>query len=218
MPHNRLVLRAATWVPILWAVIAATVACSRDETAVGTGTQSPGSGTTTSTAASPSASASSAPARCSGGWKVPQQGTELATFPIELIREMSHHAGSFKIVELRYFVGVESPPNPDKPYLKDIERWYVKLYDPRDQSFRGRFLVERRLFGSGVVAIAPFDTDGFSSPDWLGLSYEVTTSRPRELPGLPGKWSGTTYDFVAGGNGINLPGLPAEEAGCLNGT
>ena len=131
---------------------------------------------------------------------------------------MSHHTGSFKIADMRYFVGVESPPNPDKPYLQDIERWYVKLYDPQDRAFRGRFLVERREFGSGVSAVAPFGTHGFSSPDWQGLTYEGSDGQPKEHPGLPGTWSGTTYDFVAGGNGINLPGLPADEAGCLDGT
>jgi hypothetical protein len=131
---------------------------------------------------------------------------------------MSHHAGSFKVVEMRYFVGVESPPEPDKPYLQDIERWYVKLYDPRDPTFRGRFLVERRPFGSSVVAVAPYDTRGFNSPDWHGLTYESSDTEPKAYPDLPGTWSGVTYDFVAGGNGINLPGLPAELAGCLNGT
>src|SRR5206468_2335568 len=114
----------------------------------------------TTVSGSPSSASTSAPASvsasatgeaivstCSGGWKVPGAGSELATFPIQVIKEMSHHAGSLKVVDMRYFVGVESPPNPDKPYLQDIERWYVKLYDPKDPAFRGRFLVERRPFG-----------------------------------------------------------------------
>jgi hypothetical protein len=205
-------------------LIAVVGSCTRrsDPSAVASGSPNPGSSAASSASTTPpSASATggaSVATTCSGGWKVPKPGTELATFPIHVIHEMSHHGGSLKIVDMRYFVGVESPPNPDEPYLQDIERWYVKLYDPQDSAFRGRFIVERRPFGSGVSAVAPFDTHGFSSPDWQGLTYESSDGQPKEVPGLPGTWSGSTYGFVAGGNGINLPGLPAEEAGCLDGT
>jgi hypothetical protein len=221
MAHNRLVSRAALWIALASALMVIGASCTHrsDEASVAGASPNP-SPTTVSGTSSASASATdgAVAAACSGGWKVPKTGTELATFPIQVIKEMSHHAGSFKVVELRYFVGVESPPSPDKPYLQDIERWYVKLYDPQDPAFRGRFLVERRPFGSGVAAVAPFDTHGYSSPDWQGLTYESSDLRPKQYPTLPGTWSGSTYDFVTGGDGINVPGLPPEEAGCLGGT
>jgi hypothetical protein len=222
MPRNRLSLGPATWAAAAF-LLAAVGACN-NSTDGGDGTKPRAEASASADPSSSSAtvfaapSATSQPPICAGGWKVPRPGTELATFPLRVIHGMSHHVGSFKVVEMRYFVGVESPPEPDKPYLQDIERWYVKLYDPRDQAFRGRFLVERRPFGSSVVAVAPYDTRGFNSPDWHGLTYESSDTEPKAYPDLPGMWSGATYDFVSGSNGINLPGLPAELAGCLNGT
>ena len=80
----------------------------------------------------------------------------------------------------------------------------MKLYAERDLSFQGRFLVESRRFGRGTVAVAPYDTAGFRSPDWTGSSTRAPT-RSSGSTGLPGTWSGTAYDFVQGG-GIWLPG------------
>jgi hypothetical protein len=113
-------------------------------------------------------------------------------------------------------VGPESPPS-EQGYLLEVERWYIKLYARDDPAFQGRFLVEARRFGRGVSAVAPYDTSGFRSPDWRGFQFSVD-ARPTTRPGLPGRWTGTEYDFVNGGDGLDLPGLPAEVAGCLNGT
>jgi hypothetical protein len=230
MPQNRLFLPKATWAAAALVVVALGASCgssSGDAAAAGgsTPTSTPSAATSsdpapasTASASAPAGSGPPSPSTCAGGWKVPAAGSELATFPLHVIHEMSHHGGTFKVVAMRYFVGGESPPEPDKPYLQNIERWYVKLYDPVDPSFRGRFLVERRPFGSSVAAVAPFDTHGFTSPDWRGLEYESSDATPKSYPGIPGTWSGVTYDFVNGGNGINLPGLPADLAGCLDGT
>jgi hypothetical protein len=114
---------------------------------------------------------------------------------------------------MRYFTGPESPPS-DKGYLAVVERWYVKLYTQDDLRFQGRFLVESRDFGDGVAAVAPYDTEGFRSPDWSGFQWQDT--EPSPYPGLPGAWRGTRYDFVKGGAGLDIPGLPAEVQGCLD--
>jgi hypothetical protein len=76
-------------------------------------------------------------------------------------------------------------------------------------------LVEERVWGIGLVAVAPFDTTGFTSPDWVGFQYEAADSMRKAYPGLPGKWAGTPYDFVKGGAGLRIPGLPRAVVGCL---
>lgn len=120
------------------------------------------------------------------------------------------------VVEMRYFTGPESPPS-DKGYIKTIQRWYVKLYARADLRFQGRFLVESREFGDGVAAVAPYDTEGFRSPDWSGFQWNEADPAPHPYPGLPGEWSGIRYDFVKGGAGLTIPGLPDEVTGCLDG-
>ena len=120
------------------------------------------------------------------------------------------------IVEMRYFTGPESPPS-EKGYIMTIERWYVKLYTEADLRFQGRFLIESREYGDGVAAVAPYDTEGYRSPDWSGFQWNEADQVPRPYAGLPGEWSGIRYDFVKGGTGLSLPGLPAEVTGCLDG-
>ncbi len=119
------------------------------------------------------------------------------------------------------FVGPESPPSEGegaKGYLQDIRRWYVKLYADDDISYQGRFLVEQRVFGRGVSAVAPYDTEGFSSPDWTGFQFDSAEPAAKTYPGLPGRWSGVPYDFVKGGGGLTNPGLPDAVVGCMKGT
>jgi hypothetical protein len=125
--------------------------------------------------------------------------------------------GPLVVVDMRYFVGPESPPS-EQGYLLDVGRWYIKLYAQDDVAFQGRFLVEARRFGRGVAAVAPYDTQGWRAPDWIGFQYQSEDPTPKAYPGLPGRWSGTPYDFVRGGAGLKFPGLPAEVTGCLDGT
>jgi hypothetical protein len=120
-------------------------------------------------------------------------------------------------VEVRYFVGPESPPT-DKGYLREVQRWYIKLFAPRDPAYQGRFIVESRRFGRGVVAVAPYDTAGFRSPDWVGFQWNAADTVAKGYAGLPGTWRGIPYDFVRGGAGLEIPGLPNEVRGCLEGT
>jgi hypothetical protein len=153
---------------------------------------------------------------CVNGWVTPAEGTPERTNPIGVIRRTSPFEGDYVIVDVRMFVGPESPPS-DKAYLADIRRWYVKLYATDDLTYQGRFLVEQRRFGRGVAAVAPYDTEGFASPDWIGFQWE-NGSQAQRYPGLPGAWAGVPYDFVDGGEGLTIPGLPDELRGCLAGT
>jgi len=153
---------------------------------------------------------------CVDGWKTPPSDSPLAARPLRIIRRTVRLPGEPVIVEMRYFKGPESPPS-DKGYIKTIERWYVKLYTEADLRFQGRFLVESREFGDGVAAVAPYDTEGFRSPDWSGFQWNAADPEPHPYAGLPGEWSGIRYDFVKGGAGLDIPGLPVEVTGCLDG-
>lgn len=154
---------------------------------------------------------------CVKGWMTPPAGAPKFTDPLGVIRRLDPTLGKLAVVDMRYFVGPESPPS-EQGYLQDIERWYIKLYDAQDLSYQGRFLVEQMRFGRGVVAVAPYDTQGFSSPDWSGFQWDAGDPARNAYAGLPGTWPGIRYDFVTGGAGLTIPGLPAEVVGCLDGT
>jgi hypothetical protein len=152
---------------------------------------------------------------CREGWTTPAAGSRRARTPIRIIDRTVRIPGAPLVVDMRYFTGPESPPS-EKGYILRVRRWYVKLYSDTDLAFQGRFLVESREFGDGVAAVAPYDTEGFRSPDWSGFQWNVSDPARRAYPGLPGRWTGIRYDFVAGGAGLRIPGLPAEVAGCLD--
>ena len=152
---------------------------------------------------------------CVNGWLTPAADSPLFRRPLRVIGRTVRLAGEPTVVEMRHFTGPESPPS-DKGYIAVVERWYVKLFTEADLRFQGRFLVESREFGDGVAAVAPYDTEGFRSPDWSGFQWDAAHPEPAPYPGLPGEWSGTRYDFVEGGAGLDIPGLPAEVRGCLD--
>jgi hypothetical protein len=156
-------------------------------------------------------------ADCVNGWVTPPRDSARHAEPLRVIRRVTRVKGPLEVVDLRYFEGPESPPS-DKGYLLDIRRWYVKAFARDDLSFQGRFLVESREFGTGLVAVAPYDTDGFRSPDWVGFQFNSGDPEARAYPGLPGTWAGVPYDFVNGGAGLQIPGLPDEVLGCLSTT
>jgi hypothetical protein len=141
----------------------------------------------------------------------------MFTDPLGIIRRTSPVRGDFVVADMRYFAGPESPPS-DKGYILEIDRWYIKLFVEDDWSYQGRFIVEQRTFGRGVAAVAPYDSKGFRSPDWTGFQWDSADTEARAYPGLPGEWRGIPYDFVRGGAGLEITGLPAEVRGCLEGT
>jgi hypothetical protein len=158
---------------------------------------------------------------CVEGWVTPPRDSPMFTDPLGIIRRTSPVDGDLVVVDMRVFVGPESPPSVGdsaKGYLQDIRRWYIKLYAADDLTYQGRFLVEQRTFGRGVAAVAPYDTEGFSTPDWVGFQYDSAKPWSKAYPALPGTWSGEPYDFVRGGAGLTNPGLPDEVVGCMKGT
>jgi len=156
---------------------------------------------------------------CENGWVTPPEGSTRYRFPLDVIRRATGVEGPLTVVDMRYFEGPESPPS-DKGYLLVVRRWYVKLFAERDLSFQGRFLVEARRFGRGLVAVAPYDSAAFRSPDWVGFQFDSSDDEERYYDGLPGLWSGISYDFVRGDpqTGLSIPGLPEQVVGCLDAT
>lgn len=154
---------------------------------------------------------------CVNGWVTPAEGSARYLQPLGIIRRTTGMKGPLTVVDMRYFEGPESPPS-DKGYLLVVQRWYIKLFAERDPAFQVRFLVEARRFGRGIAAVAPYDSTGFSSPDWTGFQYDSADTEGKPYPGLPGVWSGIPYDFVKGGAGLEIAGLPPAVLGCLTGT
>ncbi|HLB61290.1 MAG TPA: hypothetical protein VJN50_00890 [Actinomycetota bacterium] len=165
----------------------------------------------------PYAQSGPATGECINGWRSPAKGSALHDRPLEVIRLATGVEGPLVVMHLRYFEGPESPPS-DKGYLALVQRWYVRAYAKDDPAFQARFLVEGREFGDGLVAVAPYDTTGFRSPDWRAFQYDESNPDPRPVRGLPGEWAGGAYDFVEGGAGLTIPGLPEVLVGCLDGS
>lgn len=218
--------RFPSFVPLIAALAVVTAAChgnpaedrSTPTVPAAIGSVPPtGSPTPPVTPASPPPTAAVASAGCVHGWTTPKTGTPMFTDPLGIIRRTTGVKGPLVVVDMRHFTGPESPPSV-QGYLLVVERWYIKLYAQDDLTFQGRFLVEARRFGRGVAAVAPYDTSGFRSPDWTGFQFDSAHTAPRAYPGLPGRWSGIPYDFVRGGEGLKIPGLPDEAIGCLDGT
>ena len=102
-----------------------------------------------------------------------------------MIRRMTGVRGPLEVVDLRSFEDPSRRPRT-KGYLLDIQRWYVKAFAEDDLSFQGRFLVESREFGTGLVAVAPYDTNGFRSPDWAGFQFDSGDRRRGRIRGCRG--------------------------------
>jgi hypothetical protein len=208
-------------------VALALAACTADAEPGATSTTppvAPISGTGSTASPTPPALPEQQPARrgpvtadCVDGWVTPPRDSPGSLEALRVIRRVTGVRGPLEVVDLRSFEGPESPPS-DKGYLLDIQRWYVKAFAKDDLSFQGRFLIESREFGTGLVAVAPYDTNGFLAPDWVGFQFDSGDPEERAYPGLPGLWAGVPYDFVAGGAGLQIPGLPDEVVGCLSAT
>jgi hypothetical protein len=152
---------------------------------------------------------------CANGWIVPARATRLRVEPLDTIRQEMGITGLFRVIEMRYFTGPEVPwiLAPRSPF---VEWWYVKAHLVDDPAFRARWLVARRWEPprKGIAAVAPFDTEGYQSPDWRGF---IGDRPPHAVEGLPGMWVGDDFDFTVGEDG-EKPGLPMEVVHCLDGT
>jgi hypothetical protein len=153
-------------------------------------------------------------ADCVNGWAdAPDDNAQFGT-AMYLVERQMEVAGPWTVDEVRYFTG------PDVSWAESpapvVERWYVKAALTDTPDFRGRWLIEKRSdFDFGVVAVAPYSTAGYQSPDWTGF---VGDGSPTTYLGLPGQWTGTPYDFVSGAGFSGEPGLPDEVIGCMSGT
>jgi hypothetical protein len=150
---------------------------------------------------------------CVNGWTSPAPGTEERRRGLELLHLSVNIEELFVVEEIRYFTGPQSHAIIE-PVYPVVERWYIKARLQSDPSFRGRFLVREDPVGSGVEAVASYDSQGWQSPDWAGFEGD---GGPTAYPDLPGEWGGVRYDFVRGA-GPGLGGLPPEVEGCLLGT
>ena len=159
--------------------------------------------------------ASSGPkADCVNGWFTPAVASGEYDDGLALLDRQLEQDGQWQLEALRYFIG------PDVSWSQTpasiVERWYVRGALATDPNVRGRFLVERRsALDAGVTAVAPYDSQGFQSPDWTAF---LGDGSPQTYLGLPGQWSGTPYDFVSGGGNSGQPGLPDQVAGCVSDT
>jgi hypothetical protein len=149
--------------------------------------------------AAPGGGSAGSAAGCAGGWVTPERNTRPRYAPLNAIRAQGGVSGSFMVRELRHFTG------PDR-----VPRWYVKASLVERPAFRGRWIVEEREGERPrVLAVAPYDSTGFRSPDWHRFDGR---GEPRAVPGLPGRWAGAGADLVRGEGGI---ALPAPVAGCV---
>jgi hypothetical protein len=134
-----------------------------------------------------------------------------------VIRKATGVAGPLEVVDIRTFVGPESPPS-DKNYLMDIRRWYVKLYAKDDLAFQGRFVVEDRRFGRGLAAVAPVRLERASFHP-IGSGSNTTGAREGVLvQGTSGDMDGDRVRLRERRSWVDDPRLPAASAGCLDGT
>jgi hypothetical protein len=142
-------------------------------------------------------------ADCVNGWSTPEPGSPEYDDPLSILEGQLGVDGPWQLDALRYFVGADG-----------VLRWYLRGAMATDANFRGRFLIEARGEDATVVAVAPYESSGFQSPDWTGFSGD---GDPQTYLGLPGQWAGTPYDFVSGG-GVAGPGLPDDVIGCVSDT
>jgi hypothetical protein len=111
----------------------------------------------------------------------------------------------FVVEDMRYFVGPE-----DAEVIGtrgDVERWYVKASTDTEPRRRYRWLVRRAAVGSGVDALAPYDSVGYGPATWRRPdASDESLADPFQRP-----CQGTAP-------GEKCMGLPREVLGCLAGT
>ena len=162
--------------------------------------------------AQPSSAAPSAD--CVDGWYTPIAPTAEYEDAVTAIVDQLGVDGPWQLGALRYFTGPDAPGSEVPADI--VERWYVSGALATDANVRGRFLIERRNDADAeVVAVAPYESTSFQSPDWTGF---IGDTEPQTYLGLPGQWSGTPYDFVSGAGGTGQPGLPPDVVGCVSDT
>lgn len=140
---------------------------------------------------------------CVNGWTTPERGSALRSAVLDMMRVRPGER--FVVDDMRYFVGPE-----DAEVLGargDVERWYVKASTDTEPRRRQRWLVRRAIVGSGVDAVAPFDSSGYGAATWRRPDAgDESVADPFQRP-----CQGTQP-------GDKCMGLPREVLGCLSGT
>jgi hypothetical protein len=163
----------------------------------------PGPASTLPGASTSSSSTGKASATCVKGWSTPERGSALRGAALDMMRVRPGER--FVVEEMRYFVGPE-----DAEVLGargEVERWYVKASTETEPRRRQRWLVRRAKIGSGIDAIAPYDSTGYGPRTWRRPdASDPSLADPFERP-----CQGTKP-------GDRCMGLPREVLGCLSGT
>jgi hypothetical protein len=111
----------------------------------------------------------------------------------------------FVVEEMRYFIGPE-----DAEVIAprgDVERWYVKGYTETEPQRRHRWLMRRARVGTGVDALAAYDSAGYGAKTW---------TRP-DAPD-PDLADPFLHPCASAAPDAKCMGLPREVLGCLAGT
>jgi len=140
---------------------------------------------------------------CVNGWVSPERGSSVRGAVLDMMRVRPGER--FVIHEMRYFVG---PEDAEVVGVRgDVERWYVKASTEQEPRRRHRWLVRRAAVGSGVDALAPYDSTGYGAGIWRRPdAADESLADPFEHP-----CQGTAP-------GDKCMGLPREVLGCLAGT
>jgi hypothetical protein len=145
----------------------------------------------------------SASAACVNGWSAPPRGSALRSAALDMMR--SSAGQRFVIDEMRYFVGPEDA-DVISPQT-EVERWYVKGYPEGEFERRRRWLVRRARIGSGVDAVAPYESRGYGPKTWTRLDApDEQLADPFQYPCDPARPE------------AKCMGLPPQVLGCLDGT
>jgi hypothetical protein len=140
---------------------------------------------------------------CVQGWVRPRAGSKLRKAALDMLREQ--RGERFVVIEMRYFVGPEDAEviGPQR----EVERWYVKARSLADRSRHQRWLLRRAAVGSGIDAVAPFDSTGYGPGIWRRPdAVDESTADPFQHP----------CDVARAG--ARCMGLPRAVLGCLQGT
>ncbi len=129
---------------------------------------------------------------CDDGWATPPAGTPPFTDPLGT--GPSHHGGA-RDHSWSWTCATSRARNRPRRTRDTCSRSSggTSSSSPRTTSrSRDGSSSRSRRFGRGVVAVAPYDTEGFESPDWIGFQYDSAHTAGR----LSGSAGGMVGDPV----------------------
>ena len=155
---------------------------------------------------------------CDQGWATPKAGHAAFTEPLGIIRRTTGVKGPLVVVDMRHFIGPESPPSDAGVPARGRALVHQALRPGRHRvpgpvpggvaHVRPR-LVGRRALRHRRVRVARLGR----------VPVRQRAHRDEDATrGFPDGGRAPPYDFVRGGAGLKIPGLPDEVLGCLAGT